>query len=724
MTRVRLILTLVSGLLIPAAGRAAPAPGAPTHPRLDFPTRILPVLTKAGCNAGACHGAATGQGGFRLSLLGYDPEADHQTITREFSGRRIDLASPRDSLLLRKATRDVRHKGGMRIEDDSDDHRTLIAWIAGGAPYLPAGVARDLRVAAVEVHPADALLAGPGESARLKVTATLSDGTREDVTAHALYSSNDDATAEVTPGGLVTVRRRGLTSVMVRYGGQVAAVRVASPLRDRELDPAAFSGALSPRNFIDEKVWSELRRLRVPPSPPCDDAEFLRRASLDLTGRLPTPERVRQFLKESPTREKRDRVIGELLATEEFVDLWTLRLADLLLIDSKRLGGAPTRVYHAWLREQVARNTPFDKLARDLLTAEGDGSSVGPANFHRLAEDPRDTGEFVSGALLGVQIACARCHAHPFAAWTQDDYYGFAAFFARTRREGVRVLNADSGEVQNPKTGKDVMPKLLAGAPDASGGDRSEVLAAWVTDPQNPHFAKAIVNRVWKHLLGRGLVEPVDDLRVTNPPSNPALLDALAADFVSGGYDLRRLIRTIVESRTYQLSSRSTPDNRLDDRMFSRAYPKPLPAQVLADAVAQATGVPDDYPGHPPGTRAVQLPDARTPSYSLDVLGRCLRDGPCEARPRGGGLSQALHLINGPAINAKLRGGAIDSLLAANRTDAEIVEELYLRTLSRFPDDRERAYCVKAFAPANDRRAAAEDLLWALLNSREFNYNH
>jgi hypothetical protein len=421
-------------------------------------------------------------------------------------------------------------------------------------------------------------------------------------------------------------------------------------------------------------------------------------------------------------------VVRELLVTNEFADLWTLRLADLLLVDSKRLGEAPTRLYHTWLHQQVARNTPFDKLVRDLLTAEGDASSFGPPNFHRLTEDPRDMGEFVSGALLGVQIACARCHAHPFAAWTQDDYYGFAAFFARTKHDGPDVFTSDRGEVQHPKTGKDVAPRELGSASDAvlgwTGGDRRAALAAWVTAPQNPHFARAIVNRVWKHLLGRGIVEPVDDLRVTNPPANPALLDALAADFVAGGYDLRRLIRTLAQSRTYQLSSRSTPDNALDDRLFSRAYPRPLPAQVLADAVAQATGVPDEYPGHRPGTRAVQLGDARTPSYSLDVLGRCTRDGACEAQPRGGGLSQALHLINGSTINAKLRGGVIDSLLGEDRSDAEIVDELYLRTLSRFPDERERAHCKKVFASATDRREATEDLLWALLNSREFVYNH
>jgi hypothetical protein len=288
----------------------------------------------------------------------------------------------------------------------------------------------------------------------------------------------------------------------------------------------------------------------------------------------------------------------------------------------------------------------------------------------------------------------------------------------------MRVFASDRGEVQHPKTGRDVIPRVLAGAPAAQEGDRRAALAAWVTAPQNPHFARAAVNRVWKHLLGRGIVEPVGDLRVTNPPANPALLDALAADFVAGGYDLRRLVRTIVESRTYQLSSRSTAGNRLDDRLFSRAYPKPLPAQVLADAVAQATGVPDEYPGYVLGTRAVQLPDARTPSYSLDVLGRCTRDSACESQPRGGGLSQALHLINGSTINAKLRGGVIASLFGEDRTDAQIVEELYLRTLSRFPDERERAYCQKVFASANDRREAAEDLLWVLLNSREFVYNH
>lgn len=733
MNAARLLLALAAlvgaaaGVSFATSSPAEPATGAgpssrPARPP-EFVTGILPVLTKAGCNAGACHGAATGQGGMKLSLLGYDPPADFQAITREFAGRRIDLSEPADSLLLRKATRAVRHKGGMRIDDDSDDYRTLADWIAAGVPYGR----RDVRVVGVEARPDDVLLAREGDAVQLRVTATLSDGAREDVTRHALFGSNDDGTADVDAGGLVTVRRRGQTAVVVRYGGQVAAVRVAAPLRGEPVDPAGFE----PNNFIDELARAEFVRLRVPPSPPCDDAEFLRRATLDLTGRLPTPAAVRSFLKEPATVARRRQVVRELTATGGFVDVWSLWLSDLLQIDSGRLGLPAARAYHAWVREQVARNTPYDQLVQALVTAGGDGSRVGPANFLRLADDPRDLAEFVGGTFLGAQIACARCHAHPLAAWTRDDYHAFAAFFARTGREGAVVFGRPRGEVQHPDTGRDLPPKFLGGGPyvpHLPDGDRRNILAHWLTDPRNPAFARAAVNRVWKRMLGRGLVEPADDLRPTNPPTNPTLLDALAEAFVADGYDLRKLIETIAESRTYQLSSRATPDNAADDRLYSHATPRPLPAQVLVDAVAQATGVPDEYPGYPAGTPAVRLVDARVPAPALDVLGRCTRDANCDARPRGGGLAAALHLMNGATINGKLRGGVIDDLLKAGSGDADIVEELYLRSLSRLPEDRERAHWADVFAEAgrdaDRRRELAEDLLWALLNSREFVYNH
>jgi hypothetical protein len=683
----------------------------------DFPTRVLPILTKAGCNAGACHGAAIGQAGFKLSLLGYDPKTDYDTLTRELSGRRIDLASPADSLFLRKATRGVRHKGGQRIDVDSDDYRTLVAWIEAGAPYGPT----ELRVTRIDLSPADVLLAGPGGSARLKVTATLSDGRREDVTGHALYDSNDEGVVEADEGGTLTVVRRGPAAVMVRYGGRVAAVRVASPFREAEVPLAA----LTRQNFIDEKVLAELRRLRVPPARVSDDSEFLRRVYLDVVGRLPTAARSRAFVADGDPG-KRLRLIEELVRGEDFTDLWTLRLADLLLIDSKRLGLDQARAYHAWLRRQVAQNVPLDRVVRELMTASGDPVRDAPANFHRLTQDPRDMGEYVGGAFLGIRIACARCHAHPFDAWTQDDYYGFAAYFARVTQEDGRVVMSGRGEVQLPKTQKDVAPKPLGGgAPVSPDGDRLASLAQWITAPSNPYFARSVVNRVWKHLMGRGIVEPVDDLRATNPPSNPGLLDALAADFVASGYDLRHLVKTIVASTTYQLSSAATDDNRLDDRLFSHAYPRALCAQVLADAVARASGIGDEYEGYPAGTRAVQLVDARTPSEALDVLGRCTRDLNCETQSRGGGVSQALHLMNGSTINSKLHGGLVDRMIRDGLGDRQIVEELFLRTLCRAPNVQERAFCERALNDARAaKREAVEDLLWTLLNSREFAYNH
>jgi hypothetical protein len=677
---------------------------------------VLPILTKAGCNAGACHGAAIGQAGFRLSLLGYDPQADHDTLTRELSGRRIDVAAPAESLILRKATRSIKHKGGHRIDVDSDDYRTLIAWIGAGAPYGPSG----LRVTGIEVSPSNVLLGGPGESVRLKVTASLSDGRREDVTGHALYDSNDPGVVEAGEEGKLTVVRRGPAAVMVRYGGQVAAVRVAAPFREAE----ARGNAVAPHNYVDEKVFAELRRLRIAPSPVSVDSEFLRRVYLDMAGRLPTAEQSRTFLADNEAG-KRLRLIEDLARGEDFIDLWTLHLADLLLIDSKRLGPAQARAYHAWLRQQVARNTPLDRLVRELMTASGDPASEGAANFHRLTQDPRDMGEYVGGAILGMRIACARCHAHPFDAWTQDDYYGFAAYFARTAQAGGRVVMSDRGELQHPKTLKAVAPKPLGGvAPDSADGDRVASLARWTTSPSNPYFARSMVNRVWKHLMGRGIVEPVDDLRATNPPANPALLDALAADLVAGGYDLRRLIKTIVSSKSYQISSTATDDNRFDDRLFSHAYTRALSAQVLADAVAQASGVADEYAGYPAGTRAVQLIDARTPSEALDVLGRCTRDLNCATQGGGGGISQALHLMNGSSINSKLRGGLVDQIIRDKLGDRQIVEEVFLRTLCRAPGERERAFCEKALSEAAGKREAIEDLLWTLLNSREFVYNH
>jgi hypothetical protein len=686
---------------------------AAAEERLDFRTRILPILTKAGCNTGNCHGAAVGQGGFKLSLLGYDPVQDHLNITRERGARRVDVESPATSLILRKATDDLDHDGGRRIKPDSEAHRTLVKWIGAGAAFGRP----DLRVTGIEVEPSDILLSAAGQTAQLRVTARLSDGTREDVSALALYSTNDDAVAEVKSSGLVTTRDCGTTSIMVRYSGQVVAARVAMPFGGVEVGKD-----FAPRNFVDEAVLAELRRLRLPPSPLSGDAEFLRRVHLDLIGRLPTAEEVRTFLNEPPSDAKRSRLIAALMERGEFVDFWTMKFGDWLLISGKRGGELPTRTYHAWVREQLARNRPLDHMVRDLLLAQGDPGKIGPANFYALASDPRDLGEHVGSLFLGTQIACARCHAHPADRWTQDDYHAFAAYFARVTQKGGSVLISERGEVEHPKTHKPVSPRPLGeamGKLDAT--DPRAPLADWLVSGDNPMFSRNLVNRVWKHLLGRGLVEPVDDLRPTNPPANPALLNALAANFVRHGFDLRWLVREIAGSRTYQLTSVTTPANRRDERLFSHAYLKLLPAQVLADAVAQVTGVPDQFPDYAAGTRAVQLIGAQTPSHALDVLGRCTRERSCETAGRaGGGLAQALHLINGSTINGKLRGAA-QTLHARGISGGAIVDELYVRALSCPATAAERAAWEPLLATDAD---AVEDLLWALLNSREFSFNH
>lgn len=680
-----------------------------------FRTDVLPVLTRAGCNAGACHGAASGQGGLRLSLFGYDPESDFERITREFGGRRIDLARPDDSLLLRKPSETaVDHEGGMKLRDDSNGYALLRDWIAAGAPAGPP----DLHVASIAVEPPDLLLEKTGESRQLRVTATLSDGSRRDVSDLALYTANDDAVAEVSKKGALTLTGRGLTSIMVRYSGQVAAVRVAAPLEG----PAMLDGAFPSVNFIDEPIRAEFVRLHISPAPVCDDAEFLRRVYLDLAGRLPDEATARAFLKEPASLGKRLRVVDELLAGDAFVDFWTMKLADLFLINGQ---GPAAKSWHGWLHDQVANNAPFDKIARDLITASGNPAQNGPAGFMLLAADPRDLSEHVGRIFLGSQIACARCHAHPTDRWTQEDYHRFAAFFARTTRDGGRVRAVDRGEVDDPKTGHPLEPRAL-GAPSVvipENSDRRLALADWMTDPKNPFFARTFVNRVWKHLLGRGLVEPVDDLRPTNPATHPALLDALAADFSAHGYDMRRLIRLIASSRTWQLASHGGSADVAAARLFARAQRKPLPAAVFADAVAQVTGVPDVFPGYASGTRAVQIISPATPSPALDVLGRCERKRSCDSSSgTGGGLAQALHLLNGSTINDKLRAGLASELpLLTNR---EIIESLYLRAFSRFPTTSEFDTWDSAL-PSDERRAeAVADLIWTVLNSREFSANH
>ena len=704
-------------LLIAGVVWANSAPGA--DPVRPFRTGILPLLTKAGCNSGACHGAATGQGGFKLSLLAYDPEEDYERITRERGGRRIDRSAPLESLLLRKPSGQIEHEGGRRLPRHSEAYEAIRQWIEAGGPFGP----RDLRVVSITVSPDDSFLPTTNRTLNLRVEAELSDGSRENVTRLALYSSNDDAIAEVGKAGEVRSVGRGLTSIMVRYSGQVAAARVAVPFGDDEVADDESPNA----HWIDRQISAELKRLRLPRSGLSSDSEFLRRVYLDLIGRLPTPEPARDFLKEPASREKRQRLIEELLQREEFVDLWTMRLADLLLIGGRLANAQATLAYHNWLRAHVADNTPFNEIVHGLLTASGRLTNDAPANYFTLASDPRDLAEHVGRMFLGTQIACARCHAHPADRWTQEDYHRFAAYFARVSREGDVIKVSTRGEVDHPKTGEPLAPRPLGARAPIPGdaADRRIELAHWMTSGDTPQFARTIVNRIWKHLLGRGLVEPVDDLRPTNPATHPALLDALAKEFIEHGYDLRWLIRTITSTHTYQLTSRTRGLNRLDDRFYSHAYVKELSAQVFLDVVAQVAGVPHEFQSANKGTRAVQLTGGHIPSYELDVLGRCRRESACDGGGRrGGGLAQALHLINGSTINGKLNGGIVWQLLARGRSAREIIEELYLRAFTRPPQSAELAEWERLFASARNETEAVQDLLWTLLNSREFAFNH
>lgn len=684
----------------------------------SFRTSILPLLTKAGCNSGACHGAATGQAGFKLSLLGYDPVEDYERITREFGARRVDFEHPETSLLLIKASGGFDHEGGNRLKRQSPEFQRLKNWLIQGAPFGPA----NLEVASIQVGPSNLFLPTLTNLAQLNVTAQLSDGSKQDVTSLALYTANDDAVAEVSKDGQVRAVGPGLTSIMVRYGGQVDAARVAIPF---QLSQASNRSDFPARNVIDEHVWAELERLGVPPSPLSGDAEFLRRVTLDLTGRLPTAARVREFLAETNHPTKRERLIDQLIGTEDFVDYWTMHFADLLLLNGT---GANTTAYFNWLRVQVATNTPFDQMVRELITAQGNLTQVGPANFWLLAADPRDLSEHVGRIFLGSQIACARCHTHPADRWTQEDYHRFAAYFARINREDTGIHLTPRGVVEHPKTGKPLSPKPLGSlgtVPDnaSQAPDPRIQLAAWMTSADNPLFARTIVNRLWKWMLGRGLVEPVDDLRPTNPPTHPALLEVLAADFKRHGFNLRHTVRMIALSNTYQRTSRTTSGNAADTQLYSHAYLKPLLAPVFADAVAQVTGVDNVYQSYPPGTRAVQLMSPATPSAELDVLGRCLRKRSCETvRTAGGGVTLALHLINGANLQSKLQTGTALELLELS--PPRIVEELYFRALGRPPESQELAEWVSLLQPAHDRTELIQDLLWALLNSREFAWNH
>ncbi len=689
-----------------------------------FATQVVPALTRLGCNQGGCHGAQQGKGGFKLSLQGYDPDSDWEAITRAAAGRRVSPAQPENSLFLRKPTGAVSHKGGKLFEVGSPSYRLLADWLSAGMPGPAPG---EPEVKSLAVAPARRTLV-PGKPQAFAVTATFSDGTARDVTAEALFSASDPALAQVTPGGVAKLTGRGEASVLVRYRDRVATAIVTAPFAPPR---APKTKNLAP---IDKIVEEKLASLGLDTSPRCSDEDFLRRVSLDTIGLLPTPSEVRAFLSDhSPY--KREVLIEKLLNRPEFVDYWTLRWGDLLKSSRNVLGEKGLVEFNQWLRQSVRENKQWDTMARELLTARGSTYESGPASYFRAAQGPDALTEMTSQVFLGIRIQCARCHNHPYEKWKQHEYFQMAAFFNRVRtkpgesQDEKIVFTAGGGETTHPRTGKTMAPTPLGGTalPASFAGDRRVAFADWLTAPENPFFARILVNRLWKHFSGQGLIEPVDDVRVTNPPTNEALLDFLAKDFVRHDFDLKHTMREILRSQTYQRTALPTKLNIADLKYYSRYYFKRLDAEPLLDAVGFATGVPEKFTGLPAGVRAAELPDTTAQSYFLDLFGRPARNIVCQCeRTDAPNLGQLLHFMNGKPINDKLasKDGRIARLITAKTPDDKLVEELYLSSVSRFPTRDESAVALKSLTGAKDRQKAAEDILWALLNSKEFLFNH
>ncbi|HXE15294.1 MAG TPA: DUF1549 domain-containing protein [Bryobacteraceae bacterium] len=713
----------------------------------SFRNDVLPVMTKMGCNSGPCHGAAAGKNGFKLTLRGYDPETDYFTLTHQALARRTERMEPAKSLILLKPTLTIPHGGGRRFATGSREYQVISGWIAQG---LPAPEDSDARVTSIEVLPHEASLR-PGAQQQLVVTAVFSDGRREDVTRWAKYDSGDEGVATVDNNGRVVMHSYGEAPVTVWYQSHVTFSRLRIPY-PYQLKEAVFKDA--PRhNYIDNAILKHLEALHVPPSPAASDSEFIRRAYLDAAGILPTPAEAQAFLKDrSP--DKRNRLIDGLIKRPEFVDYWAYKWSDLLLVSSNRLSNAEMWSYYNWIRQSVEENKPWNQMVSQVVTATGNTIQNGAANYWVIHRDPLDTSENMAQAFLGITITCAHCHNHPLAKWTQKDYYGMANLFARVRlktfspsgaRPGigplfnnVTVYSAPTGEFTDDRFMMVLPPKPLdaKALPEAAPGDTRMYFAKWLTSSDNPFFARSMVNRLWRNFMGRGLIEPVDDLRATNPSTNDELLDELTKDFTAHNFDMNYMIRTIMQSATYQTASEPLKENASDDKYGSHYLIKRLPAEVLLDAYSQVTREPEKFAGYPAGTRALQLPDTAVKSYFLDAFGRPIRQQTRESeRTSVPTITQALHIINGDTLNNKLRApdNAIDALMKQGLSDDQIVNHLYFASFSYYPKETERAALVKALqtaeqqkAPGVDspRRIALNDMMWAMLTSEAFMFNH
>ena len=702
---------------------------AGTERPVSFRLDVMAVLSKVGCNSGTCHGSASGKDGFGLSLFGFDPAGDYTRITREVPGRRVNLARPSDSLIVQKGLGKVAHTGGRLFEEGSEAHETMVRWLEAGAPDDPKDIPR---VVGIDLMPKQAVIES-GDVHNLNVRARYSDGTDRDVTNLTTFITSNETSASVDEKGTVTAKERGEAFLMARFD----AFTVGSQFIVIPPDIAYEWPDIKPYNVIDELVFAKLQKLRMVPSGVCSDVEFLRRSTIDITGRLPSADEFRAFVAD-PDPHKRAKLIDRLVEKKEFVELWVMKFAELLQIRSggnQGISYKATVLYYNWLQEKLANNVPMNEIARELLSADG-GTFRNPAtNFYQLERDTKKLTENIAQVFMGMRIQCAQCHNHPFDRWTMDDYYGFVSFFSqigRKRAEDPRetiVYNRGGGDVRHPVGNRVMAPKFLGGeVPDVEGKDRRKVLASWLASPKNPYFATNLSNIVWAHFMGRGVVDPVDDVRVSNPAANPELLAELGKRFTDYGYDFKKLVKDICNSRTYQLETRTNASNDGDDKNFAHALVRRVRAEVLFDMISQVTETTgaNKFRGLPKGARAVQIADGAVSSYFLTTFGRASRETVCSCEVKmEPNLSQALHLMNGTTVAQKVgNGGLVKKWIDEKWPTEKIIEELYIRCLTRTPTPAEVERLVATVREASDPTEALADLFWAVLNSREFMFNH
>ena len=695
---------------------------------VSFKNDVMPIFLRTGCNTGSCHGAARGKDGFRLSLFGFDPDGDHHRITREFALRRVNLALPDESLMMLKSAGKVTHSGGKLFAEGDEEYQTMSRWLTAGAPNDPADVITPV---SMEILPRQAVLEGNGAMQRMTVRATYSDGTKRDVTSLCLFLSNNDTSARIDKNGLVTAGQRGEAFVMARFATFTVGSQVIVIPKDLKYEWPN----VPENNYVDTLVFNKHKKLRLLPSGLCSDEVFLRRTFLDITGTLPTAADYDRFMADLSSG-KRDTLVDELLTRKEFIEIWVMKFSELLQIRSdgnQRMSYKSTLLYFNWLNEKLAANVPMNEIVAELLSATGGTFSNPASNYYQVEQDTLKISENVAQVFMGMRMQCAQCHNHPFDRWTMNDYYSFAAFFSQVGRKNAEdprekiIFNSGGGDVRHPVGNRVMQPKFLGDdVPDVKGKDRRKVLAEWLASPKNPYFARNLVNLVWAHFLGRGIIEPVDDVRISNPAVNPELLAELARRFTECNYDFKKLVADICKSRVYQLSTQPNESNELDTTNYSHAHVRRIRAEVLLDIISQVTDTKNKFKGLPLGARAVQIADGNVNTYFLTTFGRAKRDTVCSCEVvMEPNLSQALHLLLGDTLNTRVpQGAVVAKSLKDGKTPEQVIEDLYVRSVTRRPTPAELKDLTAKIATQPNKQQALEDLFWALLNAKEFVFNH